>query len=62
MYKSGNSYKPKLNSKEKLFSEKDKKILITENSYVMNSNDGNKALITREDLDNITCLKKKNQN
>ena len=58
MYKSGNSYKPKLNSKEKLFSEKDKKILITENSYVMNSNDGNKALITREDLDNITCLKK----
>ena len=58
MYKSGNSYRPKLNSKEKLFSEKDKKILITENSYVMNSNDGNKALITREDLDNITCLKK----
>ena len=57
MYKSGNSYKPKLNSKEKLFSEKDKKILITENSYVMNSNDGNKALITREDLDNITCKK-----
>ena len=58
MYKSGNSYGPKLNSKEKLFSEKDKKILITENSYVMNSNNGNKALITREDLDNITCLKK----
>ena len=58
MHKSGNSYRPKLNSKEKLFSEKDKKILITENSYVMNSNDGNKALITREDLDNITCLKK----
>ena len=58
MYKSGHSYRPKLNSKEKLFSEKDKKILITENSYVMNSNDGNKALITREDLDNITCLKK----
>lgn len=58
MYRSGNSYRPKLNTKDILFSEKNKKILMTENSYVMNSNDGNKALITREDLDNITCLKK----
>ena len=31
---------------------------MTENSYMMNNSDGSKALITKEDLDKITCLQK----
>ena len=31
---------------------------MTENKYMMNNSDGSKALITREDLDKITCLQK----
>ena len=31
---------------------------MTEDSYMMNNNDGSKALITKEDLDKITCLQK----
>ena len=31
---------------------------MTENSYIMNNSDGSKALITKEDLDKITCLQK----
>lgn len=55
--KSDNSVKSK-KSNYKIFSQKNKKILMTEDSYIMNNNDGSKALITREDLEKITCLQK----
>jgi hypothetical protein len=42
----------------KIYSEKNKKIFMIENSYMMNNSDGSKALITKEDLDKITCLQK----
>ena len=41
----------------KIFSEKNKKIYMTENSYMMNNSDGRKALITKDELNKITCLK-----
>ena len=40
----------------KIFSEKNKKIFVTDNEYMLNNRDGSKTLITREDLDKITCL------
>ena len=40
----------------KIFSEKNKKIFMTENEYMLNNRDGSKTLITRDDLSKITCL------
>ena len=42
----------------KIYNEKNKKIFMTDSSYMINNIDGSKALITKEDLDKITCLQK----
>ncbi len=55
--KSVSSLKNKRNN-IKIYNDKDKKIYMTENSYIMNNSDGSKALITKEDLEKITCLQK----
>ena len=31
---------------------------MTENSYMMSNKDGSKTLLTKDDLDTITCLQK----
>ena len=41
----------------KVVNEKDKKIYMTENSYIMQDKNGNNAELTKEDLNKITCLK-----
>ena len=41
----------------KVVNEKDKKIYMTENSYIMRDKLGNNAELTKEELDQITCLK-----
>ena len=33
------------------------KIIVTENSYIMNNSNGKKSKITKEDIESITCLK-----
>ena len=54
--KSNNSLGNKKNIK--IISEKNKKIIMTENSYMMSNKDGSKTLLTKDDLDKITCLQK----
>ena len=44
-------------SKCKLIKSKDKKIYMTDSSYIMQDKNGNNAEITKNELDNITCLK-----
>ena len=41
-----------------IITEKNKRILITEDSYIMQDSIGNSSLITKEDLKKVTCLKK----
>ena len=53
--KSANSIRNKRNN-IKVYNEKNKKIFMTDSSYIMNNSDGSKALITKEDLEKITCL------
>ena len=55
--KSENSLRNK-KTNYKIYNDKNKKIFMTEDSYMMNNNDGSKALITKEDLNKITCLQK----
>ena len=55
--KSNNSIGNKINN-YKIISEKNKKIIMTENSYMMSNRDGSKTLLTKDDLDKITCLQK----
>ena len=45
-------------SNYKVVNEKDKKIYMTENSYIMKDKNGHNAELTKEELDQITCLKK----
>ena len=47
----------KTKSNCKVINEKDRKIYMTENSYIMQDKNGNNAEITKNELDNITCLK-----
>ena len=49
--------KPIKLSKCKLIKSKDKKIYMTDSSYIMQDKNGNNAEITKNELDNITCLK-----
>ena len=44
-------------NKSKIFEEKNR-ILMTEDTYIMRNKRGRQTLITKEDLDQITCLKK----
>ena len=44
-------------SNYKVINEKDKKIYMTENSYIMKDKNGHNAQLTKEELDQITCLK-----
>ena len=61
--KSLNKTKSNMNDKTikisnyKVINEKDKKIYMTENSYIMQDKLGNNAEITKNELDQITCLK-----
>ena len=55
--KSNNSLGNKINN-YKIISEKNKQIIMTENSYMMSNKDGSKTLLTKDDLDKITCLQK----
>lgn len=41
----------------KVINDKDKKIYMTDSSYIMQDKNGNNAEITKNELDNITCLK-----
>ena len=41
----------------KVINEKDKKIYMTDNSYIMQDKNGNNAEITKNELEKITCLK-----
>ena len=52
-----NNTKPIKLSKCKLIKSKDKKIYMTDSSYIMQDKNGNNAEITKNELDNITCLK-----
>ena len=44
-------------SNYKVVNDKDKKIYMTENSYIMKDKNGNNAELTKDDLNKITCLK-----
>ena len=52
-----NSKKNRNKSGYNIYNEKNKKIYVTEDSYVMSNNNGGKSLIKKEDLENVTCLK-----
>ena len=43
----------------KVINNKDKKIYMTDSSYIMQDKNGNNAEITKNELDSITCLKNK---
>ena len=44
-------------SNYKVVNDKDKRIYMTENSYIMKDKNGNNAELTKDDLNKITCLK-----
>ena len=54
-----NSEEFSLSNKNKfsVYNDKHKKIYMTEDSYIMSNSVGGKSLITKEDLENVTCLK-----
>ena len=43
---------------QNIITEKNRRILMTEDSYIMQDSIGNNSLITKEDLKKVTCLKK----
>jgi hypothetical protein len=43
---------------QNIISEKNKRILMTDDSYIMKNSSGNNSLITKNDLNKVTCLRK----
>ena len=43
---------------QNIITEKNKRILMTDDSYIMKNSSGNNSLITKNDLNKVTCLRK----
>ena len=55
--KNSNNKKDAVKRRSTIFEEKNR-IIMTDDTYVMRNRNGRKSLITKEDLDKITCLRK----